>query len=94
MASGGAPWRGARWRGGPGPAPPYPQGVDLLGEHWLGTQRPAVVSHFETDDYRAVMEIQFTWQDVFEISVHPSVTPEEGLKIGPEALMRARAHLD
>jgi hypothetical protein len=71
----------------------YPKGVEILGEYWLGTERPAVISHFETDDYGAVMEIQFTWGDVFEINVYPSVTPEEGLKIGPDAMARAQAYL-
>lgn len=39
------------------------------------------------------MEVQFTWSDVFEISIHPCITPEDGLKLGPDALARAQAYL-
>lgn len=36
------------------------------------------------------MELVLQWNDVFDISVHPAVSAEEGLKVGAEALGRVR----
>ena len=35
-----------------------------------------------------IQELQFEWNDVFDISVHPAVSAEEGLRIGPEVFAR------
>jgi hypothetical protein len=35
-----------------------------------------------------MMEIVFEWDDVFEIDIHPAVSAEEGLRIGPEVFAR------
>jgi hypothetical protein len=48
-----------------------------------------VVSIFEADDFRPIMELEFTWGDVFEISCDPACTPEQGLEWGP-AIIQAR----
>ena len=45
----------------------------------------------EADDFAPLMELNMTWADVFEITTHPAVSAEEGLKIGPEVMARARA---
>jgi hypothetical protein len=41
-----------------------------------------VVSIFEADDFRPIMELEFTWGDAFEISCDPACTPEQGLEWG------------
>jgi Domain of unknown function (DUF3303) len=66
----------------------YPDGINVLGEYWLGGHRPAVISIFETDDFSTIMELAFTWQDVFEIACEPACTPEQGLQWGPSILER------
>jgi hypothetical protein len=76
----GALMRRADWK--------YPDGLTLHGEYWLSSEHQAVVSIFETDDPAALLEIGFTWGDVFEIEVRPAVSAEEGLRIGPEAMGR------
>lgn len=48
----------------------------------------AVVSIFETDDQAALLEIGFTWSDMFQIEVSPALTAEDGLKLGPEVMAR------
>jgi hypothetical protein len=66
----------------------YPEGTKVVGEYWLGTHSPAVVSVFEVSDFAPIMEMQMTWEDIFDIVVVPSTTPEEGLRIGGEILQR------
>ena len=45
----------------------------------------------EADDFAPLMELNMTWCDVFVITTHAAVSAEEGLKIGPEVMARARA---
>src|SRR5664279_4700259 len=69
----------------------YPEGVKLHGEYWPSSESVAVVSAFETDDPAALMDIGFTWGDVFQVEVSPAVTAEQGLKIGPEVMGRRQS---
>jgi len=64
----------------------YPAGVEIVAEYWPATDDPAVVSIFRTADYKALMEIELTWGDVFDIKMFPAVSAEEGLNIGPDAM--------
>jgi hypothetical protein len=66
----------------------YPEGVNLIGEFWPSSENLAVVSIFETNDPAALLEIEFTWGDVFQIEVTPAVTATDGLRLGPEAMGR------
>jgi hypothetical protein len=68
----------------------YPDGVKLVAEAWPMSPAPAVVSIFETDDISTIMQITFAWGDVFDISVYPAVSAEEGLRIGAAAMAAAR----
>ncbi len=76
----GALARRAQWQ--------HPAGAHVVGEYWLGTHAPAVISIFEADDYAPIMELSLTWQDVFDLHVFPAITLEEGLRLGPEVLQR------
>ena len=69
----------------------YPNGVKLHGEYWPSSESLAVVSVFETDDPAALMELGFTWGDVFQLEITPAVTAEDGLRIGPEVMARRQA---
>jgi hypothetical protein len=66
----------------------YPHGVELHGEYWPSSESVAVVSIFATDDHAALMEIGFTWGDMFQIEISPAVSAEDGLKMGPDAMAR------
>ncbi len=66
----------------------YPAGVQVVAEYWPAAEDPAVVSIFRTEDFAALMEIEFTWGDIFDITTLPAVSAEEGLKIGPEVMGR------
>lgn len=76
----GALMRRAQWQ--------YPQEMKVVGEYWPLSERHAVISVFETDDYGAILELELTWGDVFQIEVNPATTAEDGLKVGPEAMAR------
>ena len=59
----------------------YPQGVRVLGEYWLETESPRVVSVMEADGMDAFGQIRMHWNDMFEIEVFPAVTGEQGMEM-------------
>jgi hypothetical protein len=61
----------------------YPQGIRLIAEYWPMASGVQVISIFSADSFDKVLELVFEWNDVFDIDVHPAVSAEEGLKIGP-----------
>jgi hypothetical protein len=69
----------------------YPDGLEVKGEYWPASGSPAVISIFEADRYEPIMELLFTWGDVFDIRVSPTTTPEEGLAIGQGVMERSIA---
>ena len=66
----------------------YPEGIRLIAEYWPAASAVQVVSIFSADSFDKVLEIIFEWNDVFDIDVHPAVSAEEGLRIGPEVFGR------
>ena len=64
----------------------YPQGVRVLGEYWLETESPRVVSIMEADGMEAFGQIRMDWGDMFEIEVFPVVTAEQGLEMARQAM--------
>lgn len=64
----------------------YPEGLRPIIELWVANGSPVVVFAFEADDPSQVMELTAAWDDFFTVTVSPAVTPEEGLRLGPEAL--------
>ncbi len=71
----------------------FPEGLSVHGEYWLqGT--PSVIVVFATDDVAPIFEMGLAWGDVFDITVTPAITPEEGLRIGPEIIGRRSNYAD
>ena len=66
----------------------YPEGIRLIAEYWPTASAVQVVSIFSADSFDNVMELVFEWNDVFDIDIHPAVSAEEGLRIGPEVFGR------
>ncbi len=58
----------------------YPEGVNVLGEYWLSTNDPSVISIYEVDRYDLILELKATWDDVFDITVFSATTAEEGME--------------
>ena len=57
----------------------YPEGVRVVAEYWLQTSDPAVIAVFEADSVAPILAINVEWGDVFDITVVPAITAEEGL---------------
>jgi hypothetical protein len=64
----------------------YPQGVRVLGEYWLETESPRVVSIMEADSMDVFGQIRMDWADMFEIEVFPAVTGEQGMEMARQAM--------
>ncbi|MGY1602390.1 DUF3303 domain-containing protein [Geodermatophilus sp. SYSU D00815] len=72
--------RRASWR--------YPDGIRPIAEYWPSFDQCQVVSVFAANTYAPVMELQLEWSDVFDISISPAISAEEGLQVGAEVLGR------
>lgn len=57
----------------------YPEGIKLVGEYWLATNDPKVISIYEADNPDSVNDLQVTWDDAFDIKIFPATTAEEGM---------------
>ena len=47
-----------------------------------------MVTVFSAESVAPLMEIEFEWDDVFDMTVMPAVSADEGLRIGPEVFGR------
>lgn len=56
-------------------------GIEPVGEYWLQTLDPACVSIFKADHIGQIWAIFADWGDLFNISVYPATSAEEGLEI-------------
>lgn len=64
----------------------YPKEVKLVAEYWLQTNDPDVISIFEADSVAPIMAITAQWGDVFDITVVPAITAEEGLELAKQMM--------
>jgi hypothetical protein len=66
----------------------YPDTVRMIAEYWPMSSDVTVVSIFSTDQIDGVFQFELEWSDVFDIEIHPAVSAEDGLRIGPELMGR------
>lgn len=67
----------------------YPEGAKLVAEYWLQSADPSipsVVAFYEVDEVAPVMAALAAWDHVFDITVIPAVTFEEGLKLAQQMM--------
>lgn len=64
----------------------YPEGVNVLGEYWLETDSPRVISIMEAESMAPFGSIRMDWADMFEIEVFPAVTAEDGMEMVRQAM--------
>ena len=43
---------------------------------------------FSAETIAPLMELEFEWNDVFDITVSPALSADEGLRVGPEVFGR------
>jgi hypothetical protein len=59
----------------------YPEGVTVLGEYWLETGSPRVVSIMEAEGMAPFGQLRMEWGDLFEIDIFPAVTADQGMEM-------------
>ncbi len=58
----------------------HPEGIRPVAEYWLQSSEVTVVSLIEADSVQSIMAVTVQWADVFDITVVPAMTAEEGLQ--------------
>jgi hypothetical protein len=66
----------------------YPEGIKPIAEYWPMAGDQQVVTIFTADSIAPIMDVEFEWNDVFDVTVYPAVSAEEGLRIGPDMFGR------
>ncbi len=66
----------------------YPDGLKVISEYWPMSGEYQVVTVFSAETIAPIMEVEFEWDDVFDMTVTPAVSADEGLRIGPEVFGR------
>lgn len=64
----------------------YPEGMRVVAEYWLATDNPNVIIVSEADSMVPIFAAMRDWDDVFDITVCPAVTAEEGIKMAQQAV--------
>ena len=70
-----------------------PEGANLKFEYWLGggERTPAVVSLYEMNDFGPMMEIEMVWGEYFDIVMKPTISAEDGIKMGADIIQHIAA---
>ena len=58
----------------------HPEGIRPVAEYWLQSSEVSVVAIVEADSVQPLMAVTVQWADVFDITVVPAMTAEEGLQ--------------
>ncbi len=62
----------------------YPAGVKVVGEYWLQSNDPTLIVISENEDVGSLMEAIADWDDVFDLTVLPAVSAEQGLQLAKQ----------
>ncbi len=62
----------------------YPPGMRVIGEYWLQSNDPTVITIAEGENVGPMMKAIADWDDVFEFTVLPAVSAEEGLQLAKQ----------
>ena len=56
-------------------------GAEAVAEYWLQTPDPAAIAVFKADHIGQMWAVFSGWDDLFNISIYPAITAEEGLEV-------------
>lgn len=62
-----------------------PAGYNIKAEYWLMSDNPRVIVVAEVDDAATASKVFTDWEDLFEITVAPAITGEQGLELARQA---------
>ncbi len=63
-----------------------PEGVRTVAEYWLLTPDPNVILAFEGESIAPMEEAISAWDDVFDITIVPAITAEDGIKVAKQRM--------
>ncbi len=69
----------------------HPPGYKLLAEYWLQTPDPRVIIVAEADDIGPIMAAVADWDDLFEMTVVPGLTADEGIRLAKHSILTTTA---
>jgi len=61
-----------------------PEGIKVVAEYWLQHNNPRTIAVFEADNYAPMMATSMKWADLYDVTVVPAITGEEGLKLAKQ----------
>jgi hypothetical protein len=59
----------------------YPAGMRMIAEYWPMSTEIAVIAVAEADNVASIMSAIVDWDDVFDLTVTPAMTAEQGLEL-------------
>ncbi len=59
----------------------YPAGIKRVAEYWLPNNDIRSIVIFESDSAVPVMQSFYDWSDLYDITIVPAITEEQGLGI-------------
>jgi hypothetical protein len=62
----------------------YPAGMRVVAEYWPMSTETAVISVAEADNVASIMAAIVDWDDVFDLTVVPAMTAEQGLELAKQ----------
>ena len=62
----------------------YPAGMRLVAEYWPMSTEAAVIAITEADNVASIMKAIVDWDDVFDLTVVPAMTAEQGLEMAKQ----------
>jgi hypothetical protein len=64
----------------------YPEDITIIGEYWLTTDDPCVILVVKAESMAPLLAAVADWDDVFQITIVPAVTAEDGMRFATERL--------
>jgi len=64
----------------------YPEGMRAVAEYWPIGGEYTVITIAEADSIAPIMAVVTAWADVFDFTVTPAVTAEEGLRLAQQMM--------
>ncbi len=61
-----------------------PEGMEAVAEYWV--EPDTVVLVFETDSNAAITALTSAWDDVFEMTIAPAMTAQDGIALAKEMM--------
>jgi len=62
----------------------YPAGMRMVAEYWPMSTEVAVIAVAEADNVASIMRAIVDWDDVFDLTVVPAMTAEQGLQMAQQ----------